>query len=85
MLAWRSNFVAQIEMSTTELLIHLSEGLSNFELGTRLLLDLLDIDTRCQLGESQEAFVAVDLEDTLLHSLAMMAIRQMKEYYSLGL
>lgn len=46
-------------------LLHPPQTLRHIELRAGLLLDFLDLHARRELGESQTALLAVDLEDAL--------------------
>ena len=47
------------------LLLHLLQVIRNLEFRSSLLLDFLNLHTRCQLGERQLALGSVHLEDAL--------------------
>lgn len=48
-------------------LLHLVKVVGDLELGTGVLLHLLDGHARGNLGEGKTSVLTVDLEDTLLH------------------
>ena len=56
-------------------LLHPSQAVRDVELGSRLLLHLLDFHTRRQLRECEAALLAVDLEDALYRVSHMFICR----------
>jgi hypothetical protein len=57
--------------SSLPVLLHFAEIIGNLELGSSLFLHLLDSHARCNFSKSKTTVLAVNLEDTLEHLLAI--------------